>query len=157
MTNRDLLLLQIEICDKNQKRLSDALLLLEPLFPITPQKLDVLETQQLGLLDMMTGRFAKLQDGIGRKVFPVILEILQEDVEGDTFIDRLNRLEKLGVLDSVEEWDILRDIRNSITHDYPGHPEYLAEALNQCWKKSHDLISLWLKIKDYITRKVLDA
>lgn len=78
-----------------------------------------------------------------------------EDREGDTFIDRLNRLEKLLIIDRAEEWEDLRDVRNSIAQDYPEHPKYLVEAINKCWEKSHDLIALWEKIQQYMDQKIL--
>lgn len=155
MTDKDLLKLQIEVCNKNRDRLLAAIDLLQPIFPLTVDRLEKMDTQTLGLLDMMTGRFAKLQDSIGRKIFPLILIILGEEREGDTFIDRLNRLEKLRVIDRAEQWDVFRDVRNSIAHDYPEHPEYLVEAINKCWEKSHDLIALWERIYQYIDLKIL--
>ncbi|QFY90670.1 hypothetical protein D5125_15010 [Magnetovirga frankeli] len=34
-------------------------------------------------------------------------------------LDMLNRLEKLHIIQDVETWDKLREIRNDITHEYP--------------------------------------
>ncbi|MEY4194142.1 MAG: hypothetical protein RLZZ226_510 [Pseudomonadota bacterium] len=36
-----------------------------------------------------------------------------------TMLDILNRLEKLRIIDAVETWDKLRELRTSITHEYP--------------------------------------
>lgn len=36
-----------------------------------------------------------------------------------TMLDVLNRLEKLRIIDYVETWDKLREIRNAIAHEYP--------------------------------------
>ncbi|MGJ7458779.1 hypothetical protein [Halomonas sp. RA08-2] len=38
-------------------------------------------------------------------------------------IDKLNRLEKLGFLESSEQWQQLRAIRNGFSHDYPDDPD----------------------------------
>ena len=34
-------------------------------------------------------------------------------------IDILNLLEKLGIIKDTKEWDLLREIRNSLAHEYP--------------------------------------
>ena len=45
-------------------------------------------------------------------------------------LDKLNRLEKLGFLGSVEHWQSLRVIRNRLTHDYPTDDALKAAYLN---------------------------
>ena len=48
-------------------------------------------------------------------------EILQFAEESDTLRDRMNRMEKTGLISSVELWFRMRDVRNRIVHDYlPG-------------------------------------
>jgi len=34
-------------------------------------------------------------------------------------IDILNLLEKLEIIEDSKEWDLLREIRNSLAHEYP--------------------------------------
>ena len=41
--------------------------------------------------------------------------------ESGTLRDRLNRMEKLGLVSSVEVWFKMRDVRNRIVHDYLPH------------------------------------
>ena len=45
--------------------------------------------------------------------------------------DKLNRLEKLGYLGSVEQWNVLRAIRNRFAHDYPQDDAMRAAYLNE--------------------------
>lgn len=45
-------------------------------------------------------------------------ERLQFAEESDTLRDRLNRMEKLMLITSVERWFNMRDVRNRIVHDY---------------------------------------
>ncbi|MEI6515583.1 MAG: nucleotidyltransferase substrate binding protein [bacterium] len=45
-------------------------------------------------------------------------ERLQFAEESDTLRDRLNRMEKLELISSVEQWFNMRDVRNRIVHDY---------------------------------------
>lgn len=64
----------------------------------------------------MSYRFGKLQDSAGR-LSRLTLDALGEEVYELTFIDVLNRAEKLGILDSAKDWLILRELRNLITHE----------------------------------------
>ena len=45
-------------------------------------------------------------------------ERLQFAEESDTLRDRLNRMEKLELISSVELWFEMREVRNRIVHDY---------------------------------------
>lgn len=64
--------------------------------------------------------YIKIQDRIGGKLFRLVLQHWREDdTDAMTMLDVLNRLERLRIIDSVEEWDALREVRNAITHEYP--------------------------------------
>jgi len=45
-------------------------------------------------------------------------EKVQFAEESDTLRDMLNRIEKVGLISSVELWFRMRDVRNRIVHDY---------------------------------------
>lgn len=65
--------------------------------------------------------YIKIQDKIGAKLFRQVLLALRElPNERVPMIDLLNLLEKLGLIESVEQWDRLREIRNTIAHEYPS-------------------------------------
>ncbi len=77
-----------------------------------------ISTQQRRLLDQLAYRFSKLQDSMGMKFFPVLLELAEEPIpEEATFAEKLQRLERLGALESVERWRQLREIRHQIAHN----------------------------------------
>ena len=73
--------------------------------------------EELGVqLEALTARFARLADLLVQKLFRAQDALLLED-EG-TLLDRLNRAEKRGVIDSVEQWREIRELRNQIAHEY---------------------------------------
>lgn len=80
------------------------------------------------LVDQLLFRFTKLQDALGERLIPATLSLLQEPFEAWPMRDRLNRLEKLGVLD-VDQWLAWRDIRNRLAHEYPDQPDIRFAAL----------------------------
>jgi hypothetical protein len=64
--------------------------------------------------------YLKIQDRIGSKLFRLALQQWREnDLDDMTMLDILNRLEKLGIIESVEAWDTLRELRNALAHEYP--------------------------------------
>jgi hypothetical protein len=64
--------------------------------------------------------YIKVQDKIGSKLFRLVLQHWREDeTDAITMLDILHRFERLNIIESVEEWDMLREIRNAITHEYP--------------------------------------
>jgi len=81
--------------------------------------------------DQLILRFAKLQDTMGSRLFPAVLEALQEGYEDRPMIDKLHRLEKLGYLGSAELWHGLRVIRNRFAHDYSEDDALKAAYLNE--------------------------
>jgi len=62
-------------------------------------------------------------------LFSLWLELVGEKQK--TFLDNLNRLEKLGIIESTETWLQLRGLRDQMVHEYIDSPEVLANALNQ--------------------------
>lgn len=145
----DLLILKslFEIADIHTSRLKKALLHIDSLCPLTPKKLEDPSDENLGFFELLTGRFAKLQDLIGSKIFPQLLKLELEDVETQTQLDRLHKLEKLGLLPSAEIWIDMRVIRNSISHEYPGHPELMCKNLNKVIESAHALVKYWEELK----------
>lgn len=69
-----------------------------------------------------------MQDSIGGRLVPATLLKLAEPAEDWPMRDRLDRLEKLGLLD-VDEWLRWREIRNRLAHEYPDAPELRHAAL----------------------------
>ena len=64
--------------------------------------------------------YLKIQDRIGGKLFRLALQQWREpDTDDMTMLDILNRLVKFGIVQSLEEWDRLRELRNTLTHEYP--------------------------------------
>ena len=82
-------------------------------------------------IDQFVLRFIKLQDTLGEHVLRAFAsEVLAEPVSDLPMIDVLARLERYGVLDSAQ-WARWRALRNSLTHEYPGHPETRIAVLEE--------------------------
>lgn len=135
----EVVVLTLETAQTHAKRLSYAMEKLKPYFPMTAEKVTTLTDEQIPLFDLFTNRFSKLQDLMGAKIFNIILEKAGANPDTMMFIDKLNRLEKLGVIESADDWKDLRKTRNHLSHEYPKHPDLTAKFLNEAYKQSKTL------------------
>ena len=106
--------------------------------------IEALTKPWLRLLDQMAYRFTKLQATLGEQVLPMLLDVAEEPLAQDApFAQKLQRLERIGVIPSAEQWRELRIARNTIAHEYPDAPELKAAALNQFVRSTADLLQFW--------------
>ena len=117
--------------------------------PFTAECMAQLTDIELAIFDQFIVRFSKLQDVMGAKLLPAVLELTHEEGELDSFIDKLNRLEKIGALNSVEQWLRLREMRNQFAHDYPDDPEIQASLLNKAFDMAKQLLNALERIVSF--------
>lgn len=120
----------IRECVRHLARLHYAAARGKVLFPMNAEAYNRLSDGEIATLDQMLFRFGKLQDAIGQRLLPAILLAGQEWRDEETFLDKLHRLAKLGVISSASDWIKLRDLRNSAMHEYPDEPDVNAANLN---------------------------
>lgn len=118
-------------CRLHQRRLRSAHARLGGKLPLEAAQWETLDEGTVTDIDQLLFRYNKLQDAIGQRLFPAILHLGGEWRDEETFIDKLNRLEKLGVIPSSDLWMECRQIRNRMTHEYPDAPEQNANNLNR--------------------------
>lgn len=99
--------------------------------PITVESYLKLKKFDIKVLDTLAYRFAKIQSILGERVFREILEELEYDLDGKSYLDILQAIEKEEIISSVFEWKRLREVRNTISHDYPEEIEFLVSAINE--------------------------
>lgn len=130
----------VDICLMHADRLRWSMQQLAGKKPFTAARLAQLTDIELAIFDQFIVRFSKLQDVMGAKLLPAIIELTHEEGELSTFIDKLNRLEKIGALRSVEQWLKFREMRNQFAHDYPDDPEIQSSLLNKAFGMADELL-----------------
>lgn len=135
-------------CDKHVQRIQEAYSDLQSIIPINAAKYKTLTKQEVQALDQYLFRFSKLQDTMGDKLFKLIVEQYQQSIEQLSFIDMLNKLEKLEYINSAKEWIYLRKIRNEIAHQYDDEAEEMSQAINNILHQKSIIISTYQKVKD---------
>ena len=89
-------------------------------------------------IDLLLYRYMRLQDALGGRLFPALLEAGSEEPVESAYIDKLHTLERLGVIASKETWMELRALRNQMAHDYPD-PEIRARILTEALRTVPEL------------------
>jgi hypothetical protein len=140
----------IKSCDRHADRLNWAMTQLQNRMPFTEHTLKDLNDVELAILDQFSTRFGKLQDLMGAKLFPAVLEITKEPGELKAFIDKLYRLEKIGAIVSADDWLLMREARNAFSHDYPDDQELQAAMLNKAFELSTQLLYVLNGIKAFV-------
>ena len=144
----------IKECDKHQYRIKSAYGKIQPKLPLTLALYSQLTDEDIEHIDQFIFRFSKLQDAIGQRFFKAMLTFLEEDVEGVPFIDILNKLEKFQLIESADQWKQLREIRNTIAHEYDDSPELMVQVLNSVFDARIELFAIYENLKQvYQSRK----
>ena len=140
-------------CNKHKIRIEKSYAKVKEIFPLSAPRYQSLNDDEIEAMDQYLFRFSKLQDTLGKRVFRAIVSEYEEDIDALTFVDVLNRLEKIGVLDDVNIWKTLRDVRNDISHQYDDNPQEMAEALNNIFAYKTELIAILEKIEQWVANQ----
>lgn len=139
---------KIEVCDLHLLRMKQALEHIQDLYPFSENLFPLQKYEDLASLELFTSRFAKLQDYMGEILFPAYLEFVEESIDRLSMIDRLNKLEKYGILSTAQEWKDLRELRNKLAHEYPNSFSALVVSLNAVFERCGYLEQTLKRIKD---------
>jgi len=109
--SEELLKMNLETLDKSLVRLSESFLKCKE-FGIK----DEFSDQELSDFEALTARFARTIDLFINKCLRSLYKVEMEEVI--TVIDLLNNAEKRGIIESTDVWKKVKELRNSIIHDY---------------------------------------
>lgn len=104
-----------------------------------------LSLPERAMLDAYLKRFSSVQDFLGAKIFSLLLEV--SGISASKMSEVLYAIEKEEIIDSLDNWIELREVRNDLEHDYP---EELQEAL----KDLKFCIDSFEKIESYYLNSV---
>jgi len=112
-------------CRKHKLRIEKSSAKVKEIFPLSAPRYEKLSDDEVEAIDQYLFRFAKLQDTLGTKLFKMVASEYVEDTSQLTFIDILNQLEKVNILE-VTLWKKLRDVSNNISHQYDDNPQEMS-------------------------------
>lgn len=102
---------------------------------------------QLESLTAFKARFAELQDHLA-SAMKLIASIEGERTEVFTYV--LNFMVQIYVLESVDEWHDVRDLRNAATHDYSDTEEVKAIHFHRLIQHTHYLFETLDKLERFV-------
>jgi len=106
-------------------------------------------------IDAFVYRFVKLQDYMGQKLFKNFLKSLGEDYDSLSFLDILDKLEKLGIIPKADEWIQIRKLRNKLTHEYPDNISLVKDEIILAIEKIRNFEEVLRVISSYVKNKKL--
>lgn len=110
---------------------------------------DVYTFEEMESFDALSSKFARNSDILFQKIFKNILLLLGENAF--TFIDRVNLLSKLNIIEDTDKVKALRDFRNQIVHEY--FIEQIITLYPQLIDYSKELIHLFNNTEQYLLQK----
>jgi hypothetical protein len=150
---RDRLKEAVQLCAIHSQRMSFAWGKIKIHFPLDKEHYLQLQPEDLSFFDQLIFRFSKLQDSMGGKLFPAILENLGEESIGVPFIDLLNKLEEFNIIPSADAWMLLRETRNIVTHEYPFITDEVIQGLNLLSTHYLLITETWKHVESYINNR----
>lgn len=81
-------------------------------------------------IDAFIFRYIKIQDAMGKRLFPHFLDALGDYDDTMSLLDILDRLEKLGILNDADKWMEYRKLRNILTHEYPDNRMEILDGID---------------------------
>lgn len=139
-------------CNQHKKMINNSYNHLKKNLPLKKEKYIKFSLEEVGYIDQFLFRFSKLQDSMGEKLFTTALFLLGEDFSKRPFIDILNRLEKLELLDK-KEWINMRTIRNDVAHEYSFNIDELVDSLNDIFQVKDKLLFVYDSFYNYCQEK----
>lgn len=106
--------------------------------------------EEKAILDAYLKRFASLQDFLGAKIFPLLIEI--SGIGSIKMSEVLFTMEKEGIIDSFDNWLELREIRNELEHDYPDELQDALDDLKFCVDHFERLEGYYLNSQEFAAK-----
>ncbi len=95
-----------------------------------PENFNTLRIEDKAVLDAYLKRFSSVQDFLGAKVFSLLLDV--SGIGYGKMSEVLYAIEKEEIIDSLDHWVELREIRNELEHDYPENITIALKDLKFC-------------------------
>jgi len=106
----------------------------------------VLSPEQHESLAAFRVRFSEFQEHLGKTMRAIAIE---EEENPEPFGAVLAFMEKLGSLDTTEHWKLIRDLTNSVNHEYEENPARLPEFFRLIIVETPTLIGIFDRMAEY--------
>ena len=119
------------------------------------ENLNIDDFETVKVIDTFIYRFLKLQDFMAQKLFRRFLMVIGDFYEDMSFIDILDKLEKLNIITSSDDWIRIRKLRNKLTHEYPDEIEEMKNEILMAIEMIHLFEETLSNIEEYLRKRNL--
>ena len=113
---------------------------------------NTLKPEKRAILDAYLKRFASIQDFLGAKIFSLLLDVA--GINNTKMSEVLSNIEKENIIDSLENWIGLREVRNELEHDYPDQLQEALNNLKYCINSFEQLESYYLNSLNFFKKYI---
>lgn len=106
-------------------------------------------------IDTFIYRFIKLQDLMGDKLFKIFLNEIGEYKDNMSLLDSVDKLEKLELINSSQDWMEYRKLRNKLTHEYPDNEDEILDGIKIALEYFDNMEKILENIRNYKNLKML--
>lgn len=110
---------------------------------------DKYEIEEFGKFETLCGRYSRGIDFLIRKIFRT-LDAYEFENQG-TLVDVVNNAHKRGLFDDIEKIRIMKDVRNTIAHEYIE--DDLTEVFDEVLEYTQVLIAIIHTTLSYIQKR----
>ena len=122
-------------------RLATSMERVQAILPLRAESITRLTEDEEERIDAFLFRFSSLASIVQDQVGRALLLAEEEDLSRSSRKDQRLLLEKLGALDETVSFGEVAELRNHLSHSYPGDPERQADVMNTVAERSINLIS----------------
>ncbi len=141
----------IEILDLNIKRAKSDFLEIKSWNELIPLFFN--NDNKRRVIDSFIFRFIKIQDLMGEKLFKEILSTLGEYKRSMSFIDVLDKMEQLELINSANKWNDYRELRNELSHEYPMDEDETIKDITMALTAFGEIEIIFSSLKKYLQNK----
>jgi uncharacterized protein YutE (UPF0331/DUF86 family) len=153
-----LLLSSLQACRQRIAKLSFSLAKNQVLFPMALDTVTKLTEDQEESIDALILRYSQCVTMIQEQLFKGIAFLEQEDLSDKSNRDKTLLMEKLGAIQSAQEFGTAAMLRNKFAHHYPELNQARIDRLNLLPEESHFVIDTFKEIETYLeTKKLIDS
>ena len=94
-------------------------------------------------------RFSEFQEHLGKTMRSVAME---EEQDVERFGAVLAFMERLRVIDTAEQWKLIRELRNAVNHEYEDDTARLAEFFELMTKETPVLFECFGRLREHCVK-----
>ncbi len=113
-----------------------------------PFEFSALSLEERAVLEAYLKRFSSVQDYLGAKIFPLLLDV--KGIPYKKMSEVLSLMEKEEII-NLEEWIEFRNVRNELEHDYPDEIKQALEDLKFCVENFEKIEEIIKKVFEYVS------